>query len=374
MDTNSRSMTTVLHLIDTTGPGGAETVFVELADRLRQHQYHSIPVIHGSGWVQDELERRGLAPMVLPAGGSFNWRLLLGLRRLVRRHDVRLIQSHLLGSNVYAALVGLLTGVPVVASFHGMVDVDGTDRLKPLRRRVMDWGVRRFVCVSLALREALVEQRFLDAHKSSVIYNGVDVARYERLRSTGLRQHLGLAEGVSLAGCLGNLRSAKGYDVLIRAAAQLKERGITCHFAIAGQGKGRLADALLALRQELGVEDRVHFVGFQRDSAEFLNSIDLFVLSSTSEGFSISTIEAMAAALPIVVTRCGGPEEIISHGQNGLMVQPGDPFALAGAIERLLADPEQARRLATQAREAARERFDIEQMVKAYLAIYSRCS
>lgn len=366
-------MTTVLHLIDTTGPGGAETIFVELADRLRQHGFNSIPVIHGPGWVQDELQGRGLEPVLLPAGGSFNWRLLLGLRRLVRQHDVRLIQSHLLGSNVYAALVGRLTGVPVVASFHGMVDVNGTDRLRSLRRLVMDWGVRRFVCVSRALRETLLAQGFLAAHKSDVIYNGVDVARYERERCADLRRHLGLPERVPLVGALGNLRPAKGYDVLMQAAAQLKERGIPCHFAIAGQGRGRLADSLLALRKKLDVEDRVHFVGFQ-ESAEFLNSVDLFVLSSTSEGFSISTIEAMAAALPIVVTRCGGPEEIISHGQNGLMVQPGDPFALAGAIERLLADPERAAQLAAQARETARERFDIEQMVKAYLAIYSRWS
>lgn len=365
-------MTTVLHLIDTTGPGGAETVFVELADRLRQHGFNSIPVIHGSGWVQDELLRRGLQPVLLPAGGSFNWRLLLSLRRLVRKHDVRLIQSHLLGSNVYAALAGRLAGVPVVASFHGMVDVDGTDRLKSLRRLVMDWGVRRFVCVSRALREALLTEGFLAAHKSDVIYNGVDVARYQCDRSPALRQQLGLPDQVPLVGSLGNLRPAKGYDVLMRAAALLAERGVPCHFAIAGQGKGRLADSLLALRKELGVEGRVHFVGFQ-ESTEFLNSVDLFALSSTSEGFSISTIEAMAAALPIVVTRCGGPEEIISHGENGLMVPPADPFALAGAIERLLGDPEQAQRLATQARETAAERFDIEQMVKAYRAIYSRC-
>jgi glycosyltransferase involved in cell wall biosynthesis len=364
-------MSTVLHLIDTTGPGGAETVFVELADRLRDHGHTSIPVIHGPGWVNDELRRSGLQPVILPAGGSFNWGLLLGLRRLVRRHKVDIIQSHLLGSNVYAALTGFLTGVPVVASFHGMVDVDGRDRLKRLRRFIMRLGVRRFVCVSMALREALVAQGFVGSDRSGVIYNGIDVARYDRPRSDVLRHSLGLPPETPLAGCLGNLRPAKGYDVLIRGTAQLKQRGVACHFAIAGQGKGRLANELMALRKELDVEDRVHFLGFQADSAEFLAGLDLFVLPSTSEGFSISTIEAMAAGLPIVATRCGGPEEIISHGQTGLMVQPGDPFALAGAIERLLSDRERARQMAEDARQMARERFDIGQMVKAYLSIYA---
>lgn len=363
-------MSSVLHLIDTTGPGGAETVFVELADRLRQHGLPSVPVIHGPGWVDDELRRRGLQPVILPGGGSFNWRLLLELRRLVRKHKVTVIQSHLLGSNVYAALVGLMTGVPVVATFHGMVDVDGKDRLKRVRRFIMRCGVKRFVCVSDALRAALVAEGFLDRRNTDVIFNGVDVARYARPHSHDLRRHLGLAAEVPLIGSLGNLRPAKGYDVLIRAAAQLKQKGLDCHFAIAGQGKGRLADELLALRKELQVEDCVHFIGFQADSAAFLSGIDLFVLSSTSEGFSISTIEAMASKLPIVVTRCGGPEEIIVGDRTGIMVAPGDAQALASAIEKVLNDRPGATQMALAAQAAALERFDIGQMVRAYLDVY----
>jgi hypothetical protein len=111
-------MKTVLHVIDTTGPGGAETVFIDLATRLPKDRYRPVVLIRGKGWVYEELRRRGVEPVILDARGSFNWRFLLALYRLIRRERVDLVQSHLLGSNVYCALAGWLARVPVVLSGH----------------------------------------------------------------------------------------------------------------------------------------------------------------------------------------------------------------------------------------------------------------
>ena len=96
-------MKTILHVIDTTGPGGAETIFIDLASRLPENKYRSIVVIRGKGWVCEELCRRGIEPLFMDAKGSFNWRSLSGLASLVRKEGVDLIQSHLLGSNVYCS-------------------------------------------------------------------------------------------------------------------------------------------------------------------------------------------------------------------------------------------------------------------------------
>ena len=97
-------MKTILHIIDTTGPGGAETVFIDLATRLPKDKYHSIVVIRGKGWVYEELCRRGVQPILLDAKGSFNWRYLLNLIKLIRSNRVDLIQSHLLGASVYCSM------------------------------------------------------------------------------------------------------------------------------------------------------------------------------------------------------------------------------------------------------------------------------
>ena len=121
-------MKTILHTIDTTGPGGAETIFIDLATRLSGNKYRSVVVIRGKGWVYDELCRRGVKPILLNAKGSFNLRYLFGLWRIVQSEGVDLIQSHLLGTNVYCSLVGLLTGKPVITTFHGAVDISEKER------------------------------------------------------------------------------------------------------------------------------------------------------------------------------------------------------------------------------------------------------
>lgn len=363
-------MKTVLHVIDTTGPGGAETVFIQLADRLRAHGYRSVVLIRGPGWVRDELQRRGLTPLIIEAKGAFNWRFLRELVGVIRRERIDVIQSHLLGSNVYCALAGLLTRRPVIATFHGMVDVAPDERLRWLKFRLMNWGVRRFVAVSGGLRDAIRGEGLLNFAKTEVIYNGIDVARYGRSERRDLRRRLGLSDTATLVGSLGNVRPAKAYDVLIRAARGVVALHPEVHFVIAGDIRASLMAELEQLMIDEGVVGHVHFLGYMNDSAEFLAQMDLFLLSSTSEGFSISTIEALATGLPAVVTRCGGPEEIVTADVDGLMVAPGDPAALSEGLLALLGDNGRAERLAQAGRQRVRERFDVEAMLARYIALY----
>ncbi|WP_179957718.1 glycosyltransferase [Exilibacterium tricleocarpae] len=361
-----------MHLIDTTGPGGAETVFIQLADLLRQRGYRSLVVIHGPGWVHDELQRRGLAPLVVAVTGGFAVGLLWQLLRLVRREKVDVIQSHLLGSNVYAAMVGLLARVPVVATYHGMVDINPRERFRRIKHRAMKWGIRRYVTVSRRLLDSVCAQNLLDPDKTTVVYNGIETEKYRPNQSSRLRRQLQVADDALLVGSLGNIRSAKAYDVLIEAAARVVPDYPNLHFIVAGHQKEPLMSELNRQVVELGLADHIHFIGFYEDSADFLGQLDYFVLCSSSEGFSISTIEAMATGLPVLVTRCGGPEEIVSHGENGWMVPPGDPAALAQALAQLIADAGLSHKLGAAGLAHVRNTFDVQAMLNGYEAIYTR--
>ncbi|MDH5611257.1 MAG: glycosyltransferase family 4 protein [Gammaproteobacteria bacterium] len=363
-------MKTILHTIDTTGPGGAETVFIDLASNLPQEKYRAVIVIRGKGWVYDELCRRGMRPILLDAKGSFNWRYLKALVSLVRREKIDLIQSHLLGSNVYCALAGLITRKPVVATFHGAVDIGSKERLMWLKFGAINMGASSIVAVSDSLRENIIKRTPLRNSKTSVIYNGINTADFMRPTSDALRKQMGWNKKDIIIGSLGNIRPAKAYDVLLRSAALLKDHMLNFRFVIAGQGKGRLFEDLLKLKDDLCLGDRVLFLGFNDDPADFLSNLDLFLLSSTSEGFSIATIQAMAAGLPVVATRSGGPQEIITHEKNGWLVDPDNPQLIAEALDRLTADQELSECLAKAGQKHAFSAFDVKNMVGAYEAIY----
>lgn len=366
-------MINVLHTIDTTGPGGAERVFRELAVRADPARFRPHVAVNGPGWLHDDLLRHGLTPLRLPAKGETG-RLgyLRALVALVRRLDIQVVQAHLLGAALYGSLTTLLTGVPVVATLHGTVDLGpATDRLATLKCHLVGRGARRIVFVSDYLRRHFARTTPLAGRNCLRIYNGIDLARYRRADGGHLRRELGLGPGDTLVGAVGNIRPAKGYDVLLRAAARLRGHGPRFKFVIAGDGgRGGLLDELLALRRQLGLEQDVVFLGYRDDTAALLSQLDLYVLASTSEGLSIATLEAMACAVPVVCTRSGGPEELVRHGETGLLVPPGDPEALAEALLRLAGHPAQARRLADAGQRFAHANFDVRHMVDAYGALY----
>ena len=363
-------MLTILHTIDTTGPGGAETVFIELATRLPRDKYRAIVVIRGKGWVYEELYRRGVEPILLDAKGSFNWRYLLKLREIIRRENVDLIQSHLLGANVYSAMAGMMTRIPVIATFHGAVDINTKERFMGLKFGAINFGTKAVVAVSESLRQDLLQRTPLSASKLRIIYNGVPCQAFSLKKTNTLRERFGWGPEVTLVGSLGNIRSAKGYDLLLRAAALLKSHSRPFRFVIAGQGKAGLEDELLKLRDELGLTDTVQFLGFNDDPAAFLANLDIFLLSSVSEGFSIATIQAMAAGLPVLVTKSGGPQEIVSHGETGWMVEANNPTAIADGLSLLASDNELASRLAAQGKAHATDTFDLSTMLHAYQNLY----
>ena len=362
-------MKTILHVIDSVEAGGAETVFVQLAELMRSRGNRSIAVVNGEGWASRELRRRQIEPMIIDAGGAFNVGLVRALARVVREQRVDLIQSHLLGSNVYCALAGAIARVPVVATFHGMVDVSPNERLRWLKFMIMNVGVDRFVAVSHRLRDAIDAAGLLNPRKTTIIYNGIDFDRYRGPFSRSLRAKLGLAEGARLVGSLGNLHPAKGYDLLLAAVPGILRRAPDVHFVIAGALKEPIASELRQAAEALGVGRHVHFLGFIDDSAAFLGELDLFLLSSTSEGFSIATLEAMASGLPVVVTRCGGPEEIVRDGVTGLAVDV-TAAGIESGVAHLLESPALAGELATAGQQHARSTSSLAAMADSYLRIY----
>lgn len=365
----------ILHAIDTTGPGGAETVFLDLVQHLTIPGYRNVALIKGPGWVEDQLRARQISYITLKPYGWMSLPYYWQLTKLLRIHNVKLIQANLLGSTLTFAIVSLLLRIPLVATLHGRVDVNPKERWMRIKKLLMKWGVNQLVAVSDDLAQYIGDRQLADPRQVAVIYNGITTSDYGRTDSYGLRRQLALDDEAIIIGSVGNVRPAKAYDVLIDCAAIIVKQNPCVHFVVAGHQKPELMSQLNEQIQRLDLLHNVHFIGFQQPSSAFLGQLDYFALSSSSEGFSIATIEAMATGLPIVATRCGGPEEIINTGTNGLLVPCGDPRALAEAIMALINNPELALQLGKAGRECASGKFSSASMLERYAAIYQRlCS
>lgn len=364
-------MKQVLHTIDTWGPGGAETVCVELASGLDPLRFHSTAAVIREGWVHDALRSHGVEVSMARTGrGPVDIGYLRRLAAIARRQRVSLIQSHLLTANLYCGLVARLLGIPAVATFHGMVDVEPGDRWAGVKLRLITANVTRLVFVSEALRQHFSRAHAISAHRTMVIPNGIDPQHFHAAPTRALRHELGIAVDAVLVGAVGNLRPAKGYDDLLAVAALLRDEYPQIHFVVAGERSEPMHARLVARRQALGLEDRVHFIGFRRDIADVLNGVDFYVSTSLSEGFSLTTIQAMACGLAVAATRSGGPEEIVTDGTDGLLVPVSEPAAMARAVASLATDGELRRRLSATGRDTVLRRFTLRRMVDAYEAVY----
>ncbi|MEA5115724.1 MAG: glycosyltransferase [Geobacteraceae bacterium] len=362
-------MIRILHTIDTTGPGGAESVFVNLVKGLDADRFYPVVVIGGPGWVCAELRKNGIEPIFINSKGAFNFSYLRGLVKTIRENKIDIIQSHLLGANLYSCLAGLLCNVPVVSTFHGFVDINSMERFYALKSKIISFGSEKIIFVSKKLLEYYVKQKRMPASKSITIYNGIDIRVFKPCRDDSIRKKLELESNQILVGAIGNIRSAKGYEYLLAAARLVIDRRPQIRFVIAGEGSGEIYHSLLEVRKNLNLEKQVNFLGFVSDTSKLLNNLDLFVLSSISEGFSISTIEAMACGIPVVVTQCGGPEEIIENGLSGIVVPPRDPSLLANAIIRSVENNSRSANEACAKR--CKDAFSISKMINDYIELYN---
>ena len=373
-----RGLNTIIHLIETTGPGGAETVFLELVRGLDPARWRCIAVtpsprtdVPNGDWLATQLRASRIETVVLDERGAFDLRSFWRLTQIVRTCGASLVHAHFFGSSIRAALLSIVTGIPSIGTLHGVHDIAPNERYLRAKIAIANRGLSRLVFVSEPLRQAVLAAYPLERTFTRVIPNGVDPERCSGADGSGVRSELGIDPAEFVVGTVGNLTPAKGTDVFIRAAAILKAQGHRMRFVVAGDLKGEHGERLAGLRDSLGLENEVILAGFRSDIPRLLASFDMYALTSRSEGFSIALVEAMAAALPVVATRCGGPEQILRDGVTGMLVENESPGAVAAAIAALWRDPARRAELAHAASNDVRQRFSVSAQIAAYEREYT---
>lgn len=280
-------------------------------------------------------------------------------RRALREARPDLV--HVVDVDPAALIAARLAGVPSLVVTHHTPEHRPNDNLTGSALRRLGWATRPWTIFTSDRDRA----RFGGA-RSTTIPLGIDLDRFRPRAGDGrLRRELGLAAGTALVGTVGLLKPQKAHEVLIAAAEQ-----VDAAFVVAGEGPSRaFLEREIAAR---GLGDRFFLLGRRDDVPEVLADLDVFALSSDFEGMCLAVAEALAVGTPVVATEVGGVPQTVVHGETGLLVPPRDPDAIAAAINRLLADPDEAARLARAGGERVRRLYPLDAMVEATSALYAR--
>jgi glycosyltransferase involved in cell wall biosynthesis len=347
--------------------GGAQTYVASLVPALVD-RFDVVVAAHGTGPLRDVAQAAGarFVPLrhVRRELGAHDVAGLFELVRLLRRYRPDILHASSSKAGVLGRLAGFLAGVPIrVFTVHGWAFA----AYSGMAGRVYRWAdllVRPLttvtICVSEREREAGLLAGTCDPARTVVIPNAVDVA--------GARRVGGVARERPLIVSVGRLKAPKDFLTFLRALGRLRDDSFEVLIVGDGPDRPRLEQEIAAL----GLGGRVRLAGERHDVAELLAGADVFVLPSASEGMPVSVLEAMAAGLPVVASRVGGLAEQVVDGETGVLVSPGDADELAGALARLLRDPELRRRLGEAGRVRAEQAFDLVPFRRAHLELYSR--
>lgn len=292
--------------------------------------------------------------------------------RYLTKYNIDIVHlNNSLNNNHEWMLAAKLAGAKIVS--HERSINERLPRISRLLGNIIDFHI----CITKAVSYPLIKQGLAES-KIKVVYNGIDMSK---MRIKSQPEHIKLlyniSEDVPIIGVLGNIKKWKGQETVVRATATLKKTfpGIKCLLVGDVNGGDTFKKTLEKTIQELKIEQNIIFTGFQQNPADLVNVMDIVIHSSIEpEPFGRVIIEAMFLKKPVIATNMGGPIEILTDGEDGILVEPANPELLAQKILELFGNPELMKKLGERAHETVLRRFDILGTVNHIHNIYNELS
>ena len=363
----------LLVVLPSVGGGGAERAALDLLRSLDRHKFHiTLALFTKSGRFLEQLPP-DLEVIDLRGRQAYDIRLIWRLAGLIRRLRPEVVFSVLRYTNLITLLACRLAGCPsqVVVNEQNLPSAEfalfGGGGIKTTAIRWLYPKAARVTCIAEGIARELIEKYGIPSRLVEVVPNPVDLTRVRSLGQTA-PDHPWFQLDQPVLVAAGRLHHQKGFDVLIRAFAQVR-RSIPCKLLILGEGS--LQQELQRLIESLGLTEDAQLAGFQENPYNYMAHAAAFVLSSRYEGFGNVLVEALALGTPVVSTRCPvGPEEILEEGKTGILVPPEDELALAEAILRVLQDRELSATLSSNG-PARAEAYSLTRITARYETLFS---
>ncbi|MBN2089692.1 glycosyltransferase [candidate division KSB1 bacterium] len=359
----------IMHVLPSLEIGGMETALITLingmdTDRF-ENQIFCFDFKNYENSIQHRLHDENIPIYIFEKGHGVDYWLPIKISRILRKQKIDIVHTRNFAALLYGSIAAKLAGVPgAVADIRGRIPVDEGQKCKRL-----SFLVSKFVGVSEDIKKMLATDFKIKESKIQTIYNGVQIpGENQKLDIATLRSKLGLAPNDFVIGTIGRTEPVKDYTSLIRMSAPVLQKYRNVKLMIVGDGSQRTE--LEKLTKDLGVNTQTIFTGYQKEVSNFLRLINLFALTSVSEGISNVLLEAMATSIPVLATEVGGNPEIVRHNQTGFLIPRPNLNQITEKIELLINNPELAKDLGQNGRKWVEEKFTIEKMVSEYQSLY----
>lgn len=316
----------------------------------------------------EALQEAGVQTTVHARKPGFDLSLISALRAHIKQYHIDVLHCHQYTPWVYGVLASIGLKVKVIFTEHGRFYPDSSSWKRRFVNPILSMLTHKITAISHATKQALVDFEFLNANKIEVIYNGIEGLRTDSDKADSIKSSLNISPTDIVFGTIARLDPIKNHEMMLNAFAKALETAPHCTLVIVGDGD--LMDTLQSQTKALKIEEKVKFTGYITYPKDYLATFDVFLLSSLSEGTSMTLLEAMSLSKPCVVTDAGGNKEIIAHEETGLVTDNNDMQQFADAMLRLCNHHEQVKQYGKQAKARFLKQFTVELMSAQYTACY----
>lgn len=362
-------MINVLHIVLGLQVGGLERVVIDLINNSSPEIRSFVVCLEEGGELESHCRAVQIHKLHKPPG--LKMFTIMQLYSLVKKLKIDLIHTHNPSPHFYGALAGFLARVPVVHTKHGR---DNPDKIrKVILNRMSAFLTRKVIAVSANAADVCINIEKVCPEKVIVIVNGIDTKLYQptsKLSPTSPEENGSYRSGYWFCtiGIVARLSPEKDHHTLLAACKLLSMRQYNFRLVIIGDGPLRSELERTVLDMEL--TEQVVFAGMCYDVATHLKQIDIYVLSSTTEGISLTLLESMASGLPIVATNVGGTPEVVVDNVTGFIVPAQKPDLMADKLSQLIDDKRLRESMGAMGRKRIEEQFDIRHTVRRYEELY----
>jgi len=356
----------IMYIANDLTVGGAEEIYLLLSKYLNRKFELLFVVIGEKGEIGKEIEKHSrIIVLNLPSRSiSFKNKLkaVVRISRICRNFRPDLIHSQLWTGNTIARIVGILTGTPnIIAEQNVYLD---RNKIRLIIDKILSYHTKKIIAVSEPVKDFILQKQKISEKKVRIIHNSFDQSKFKIEKSKKFRKELGIKNDFPVVVSVGMLGRLKNQRIILEALSN-----VTLGFTLLFLGDGPEKDNLKELARELKLNDKVKFLGWRRDVSNVLNASDIFVLSSYTEGLSLSLMEAMFMKKVCLVSNIKSNKVLINK-KNGFLFSPDEPNELSEKINFVLDNRRLWGKYGESAKETIIKKFSIQKMIDKYEKLY----